>query len=356
MRTALLVGNVQDFVGEAQRDPFLYSRNRLNRQLDLNVKYVQAETFSEIEQACQKNSSDVVFFLHGCLEAPENVAKSLEKIRTDHPDRKLIFIDPFAQASTWYFNVLPYVDKFLKRQIYHNFDDYKQDFIGGSRLTEFMATHWKIDLDKWYVGSEIPHGYEDRLGLGWNLGTAKTFVQGLQKPFLSLCPAPKKTIDLFCRMSLGHEHKKEWYYEYRKIALQAIEPLKSKYNVASGGGSIQKGLVSKRQYAREMKRSKIVFSPFGWGESCWRDFETVCSDCLLIKPSMSHLKTEPNIFIEGETYVPVRWDFADLEEKCTYYLENPDEAERIVKNARRAYANYFEQNRFLQTIEQVLAA
>lgn len=356
MRTALLVGNVRDFIGEAQRDPFLYTRARLYRQLDLQVKYVQAETFADIAQACKQYPSDVVFFLHGCLESPEEVEKNLEKIRTDYPDRQLIFIDPFAQASTWYFNVLPYVDKFLKRQMYQNFDDYQQDFMGGSRLTEFMATHFQINLDTWYVGSEIPRGYEDRISLGWNLGTAKTFVRQLQKPFLSLCPTPKKTIDLFCRMSLGHEHNKEWYYEYRKIALKTVESLHSKFNVVSGGGSIQKGLVSKRQYAREMKRSQMVFSPFGWGESCWRDFEAVCSDCLLIKPSMSHLKTEPNIFIEGETYVPIRWDFADLEEKCSYYLQHPEEADRIIQNARRAYQNYFKENSFVKTIDRVIAA
>jgi hypothetical protein len=35
----------------------------------------------------------------------------------------------------------------------------------------------------------------------------------------------------------------------------------------------------------------------------------------------------------GQNYVNVRRDFADLEEKVEYYLENPEEAERIVGNA-----------------------
>lgn len=356
MTTALVVGYIQDFVRVAQRDPFIYNRSHLQRQLNLNIKHIRAETFSEIGEACQKYASDIVFFLHGHREDPKEVERILEKIRRDHPTRKLIFIDPFAQASTWYFNLLPYVDRLLKRQSYQNFEDYKKPFIGGSKLTDFMAKHWHLDFEKWYVGSEIPQGYEDRIMLGWNLGTAKPFMRGLQKPWMSLCPPVKKNIDLFCRMSLGYENKKEWYYEYRKIALQAIEPLQSKYHVVSGGGSIENGLVSPRQYYREIKHSRMVFSPFGWGENCWRDFEAVCYDCLLIKPSMSHLKTEPNIFIEGETYVPVRWDFADLEEKCRYYLENPEEADRIIKNARHVYENYFKENSFVKTIEQVIAA
>lgn len=355
MTSALVVGYIKDFVRVAQRDPFLYNRHRLQRQLDLNIQHIRVETFAEIGEACKKYASDIVFFLHGCREDPKEVERIIERIRTNHPNRKLIFIDPFAQASTWYFNLLPYVDLLLKRQCYQNFEDYYQPFIGGSRLTDFIAKHWNLDFEKWYVGSEIPKGYEDRVMLGWNLGTAKPFARALQKPLFSLCPPPKKSIDLFCRMSLGHKNKKEWYYDYRKIALQAIEPLKSKYNVVAGGGSIEAGLVSSRQYNREIKRSRLVFSPFGWGENCWRDFEAVCHDCLLIKPSMSHLKTEPNIFIEGETYVPVRWDFADLEEKCSYYLENPDEADRIVKNARRVYETYFAEAGFVNKINSLIS-
>jgi spore maturation protein CgeB len=70
---------------------------------------------------------------------------------------------------------------------------------------------------------------------------------------------------------------------------------------------------------------------------------------------MEHIETKPNIFIAGETYVPINWDFSDLAEKCHYYLQHPDEAERIIKNARRAYLNYFKNQEFVETIAKIIA-
>lgn len=88
------------------------------------------------------------------------------------------------------------------------------------------------------------------------------------------------------------------------------------------------------------------------GEVTWRDYEAACYGCLLVKPSIDHVHTQPNIFYPGETYVPVRWDFQDLAETCRYYLEHPEEANRIIQNARRAYLNYFEERKFLTQLEQ----
>jgi hypothetical protein len=162
MKTVLVIGHIQDFIRVAQRDPFLYNRHQLYHQLDLQIKHIPAKTFSEIGELCKKYASDIVFFLHGLREDPQEVEKIIERIRTNSPNRKLIFIDPFSQASTWYFNLLPYVDKLLKRQCYQNIEDYGKPFIGGSRITDFMAQHWHLDFEKWYVGSKIPQGYEDR--------------------------------------------------------------------------------------------------------------------------------------------------------------------------------------------------
>jgi hypothetical protein len=86
-------------------------------------------------------------------------------------------------------------------------------------------------------------------------------------------------------------------------------------------------------------RSKICVSPFGYGEICWRDFEAVCLGCLLIKPDMGHVRTAPDLFIPGVTYAPVRWDFSDLEEVCSHYLENEKERVQIAQRARETLLN-----------------
>ncbi len=353
MKKTLVIASQEDTISTAQREPFIYNRRLLRQQLDLQVEHIEAETFSEIAKACENYDSEIVFLLPSWRESASEAERVLKKLRQDHPHRQLIFIDPRAQVSTKYFNVLPYVDRFLKRQCYKNLGEYKHPFIGGSMFTDFLAKHWQFDFQGWYVGSDIPEGYEHRIIPGWNLGTAKRFQQELQKPFYRF-RHPIKEIDIFCRLSLGTENKQEWYCQYRQAAVKELKPLESVYKVVASGGFVESSLVPRRQYLREIKSSRIVFSPFGWGETCWRDFEAVCYGCLLIKPSMAHIDTKPNIFIEGETYVSVRWDFADLQEKCRYYLENPDEATQIVENARRVYTTYFEQREFVKTIEQVI--
>jgi hypothetical protein len=66
-------------------------------------------------------------------------------------------------------------------------------------------------------------------------------------------------------------------------------------------------MVSFKKYKKEIKDSKIILSPFGWGEICTRDYEAFLVGALLVKPSMSHLITYPNFYQENVTYVPIDW-------------------------------------------------
>jgi spore maturation protein CgeB len=101
-------------------------------------------------------------------------------------------------------------------------------------------------------------------------------------------------------------------------------------------------------------RSKVVFSPFGWGEVCFRDYEAVACGCLLVKPSMSHVATSPDIFVPDQTYVPVKWDFSDLCQKIEFYLSRPDEASRIAENAHRVLSTYYAHAGFVADVHRSL--
>lgn len=83
-----------------------------------------------------------------------------------------------------------------------------------------------------------------------------------------------------------------------------------------------------------LRRSKCAISPFGMGEICFRDFETIQFGSVLVKPDMSLVKTIPNIYIPFETYVPVNLDWSDLEEKIEWIKTNPFLCKDIIENAR----------------------
>lgn len=357
LKKALIIGCCNDAVTKAQREPFADSHRDLRNTLALTIEQIKADTLAEIERTCLKHPSDILFLMPSWRETPEELEHSIRVMRESAPERKLIFMDPFAQASSNFFNVLPYVDAFLKRQHLKDVQQYHNQFIGGNAFTDFLAKRFQFDFSDWSVGSPIPRGYEHRIVAGWNLGTANRFRKALHQNLWSTLRRPRKDIDVFCRLSLGSQTKKEWYCDYRLAAVNALKPLERDYTVIATAGFIEASeFVPPRQYLQELKRSRIVFSPFGWGESCWRDFEAICYDCLLIKPSMEHIITEPNIFIKDQTYVAVEWDFSDLEEKCRYYLDHPDEMHRIVNNARQVYEEYFQQKKFVKKIENLVAA
>ena len=357
---ALILGNANftgpDLISPAQLFPFFDNRAKLRQALDLTFEHVHAETFTEIEAACGEADVDAVFLRPSWQESPDEAERVLSKLKQENPDRKLIFLDPWDQVNSRFFNVLPYVDRFLKYQRLKDVTRYQQPLAGGTVITDYLVNELGYDIGDWYVGSEVPAGYESRIGTSWNVTLIKRFKRELLRRPMIWQPKIAKSIDVFCRVSYGVRGSHDWYGRYRQAAIAAIEPLEQHYKLAVNGEYVGDRVISSRQYFNEIRRSRIVVSPFGWGETTWRDYEAVCYDCLLIKPQMDHIDTQPNIYIPGETYVPVRWDFQDLEETCAYYLQHPEEADRIIQNARRVYKSYFEQGHFVKTVKDLLVA
>lgn len=87
--------------------------------------------------------------------------------------------------------------------------------------------------------------------------------------------------------------------------------------------------------AHVLNRSKISISPFGMGELCYRDLESIQHGCIIIKPDMSNVLTEPNLFIANETYIPCKHDYSDLSEIVMNILGNYKDYQYIAENARQ---------------------
>lgn len=76
------------------------------------------------------------------------------------------------------------------------------------------------------------------------------------------------------------------------------------------------------EYIELLKNSKIVISPWGWGEWCYRDYEAIYCGAILIKPDTSFVQSIPDLYQNYRYYVPCKADFSDLEEKISYILAN----------------------------------
>lgn len=69
-------------------------------------------------------------------------------------------------------------------------------------------------------------------------------------------------------------------------------------------------------------RWQIYVSPFGFGEAVGKDYETILSGAILVKPNSMRLSSAPDIYASGYS-VSCRSDFADLGHVVLTVLSEP---------------------------------
>lgn len=328
---------------------FKMYRRALRRELGFTFTQVDSFTLDEAQRAIDAHPADVVVMLPSWAEPAPKIIEFFRGLYERPARPKLVFYDYYAPTSSPHFGVLPYVDRYVKRQLLRDRSQYQVRYAGGFIFADFMATHFGFDLKDWHFGSDLDLRHASKLRLGWNLGVTPRYRYLLRFTRLFGRSWRRKPFDINLRLGLvSRPGRMEWYQHYRDRALKAIEGLSSQYRCT------ESGRIPPRDYLFEMTKSRIVFSPFGWGELCFRDYEAVCCGALLVKPSMEHLETSPDIFVPNKTYVPVRWDLTDVEQVCRYYLSHPDEAARIARNAQEALGSYFERGGFVRDVSRMI--
>jgi hypothetical protein len=230
--------------------------------------------------------------------------------------------------------------KFLKTALYTNPMDY-------TRPSPHGRTYWDKNTDiNWFVRNSSDLNQAELTNTNW-LSTVT--------PNWFRYQGAKKDIDVFAMFAC--ESKENWefgsrtdfYYDHhRKKCLNWLDMLPKNITVARLNNGIK---VPIEEYYALMSQAKIVIAPFGYGEMAPRDIEAASVGAILIKPDMGHLRSNPFPYIPNETYVPVKWDYSDLNEKIMTLLENyAMQQEFYVENMRQAYANgYAAQNLVIDT-------
>ena len=95
-------------------------------------------------------------------------------------------------------------------------------------------------------------------------------MQETGKPCPTTARGVRKINDTFLRMNLRYDRETIAYQ--RNLAIEQL----SRY-------SEEIALVPKQKYLHEMEASKVIVSPFGWGEINIRDFECFCRNFIKIQ-------------------------------------------------------------------------
>lgn len=260
---------------------------------------------------------------------------------------RFVYFDGDDDSCVQWPEVLAQVDRWVKKHAFRDASDYARRYLGKSNLTDMVSREHGYSFEDNVIRSSGPVSQAgvDKLLLGWNIALDDKIVD-----LVATLPAVEqqpRDIDVCSRAFVKPD---VWIYPLRGPLVERIEAMKDRFKVLA-----PRERVSQEQYYAEMLRSRICVSPFGYGELCWRDFEAVLCGCLLVKPSMSHVRTYPDIFVPGETYAPVRWDYSDLSEVCARYLDDEPERARVAARARATLLEALGESAFIERVALMLS-
>ncbi|MBZ0217708.1 MAG: hypothetical protein K8F25_14210 [Fimbriimonadaceae bacterium] len=242
------------------------------------------------------------------------------KRRTD----RLVYADIGDSTGWLQSRVLPVVDVYWKSLLLRDRSLYLKPMYGHRIYTDYYHQVDGVSDNDPIWSSPIDDVRQlVKLRLSWNSGLADYTWLGpyrmaayerfsiaplLRVPEEFRPPSVTRPNDLHCRMGMRHS-RDTVSHQRRKIAQRLA-------------GRMPTNKISRRHYLKELERSKLVISPFGFGEITLKDFETMLAGALLLKPDMSHVDTWPQFFCVNETMVSHAWDLGDFETTIDHVLSN----------------------------------
>lgn len=252
----------------------------------------------------------------------------LMKILSDKRDGidKIIFYDNSDSTGTLSNDIFEFVDIYLKNQILDDISLYSKKFYGSRIYTDYYFKKFNVIDDSVIFQKPVEKRNLNKIKVGWNSGLCEysvlsaykqNLIKNFKNPnilnFLSfnkkfIKPSIERINSLSCR--IGDRYSRNTIRFQRKEINKKIKVFR------------KTNKISRINYFKELSNSKVVISPFGWGEISLRDFEVLLTGGLLFKPKMNHLKTWPNFFEEDKTIKCFDWSLSDLELNLEEILDN----------------------------------
>lgn len=279
----------------------------------------------------------------------------------------IVWMDDSDSTTVTHFEVLPYVDKYLKKQLLKDRSLYRKELYGGRIFSDYYHEKFGInDRNIYQQYFPLDEKYESKIDVSWNIGlgnvhksfTMKSHIRRMLPMLIDsadyalkyISPKNIRPIDFFIRTSsnLAREsvafHRKELLrklIEFQKnndVIGMVGDNVKNKNNeIVSQLFKSPSKKISTRKIRKIMSLTKVMPSPFGWGEIGARDYEAFKYGALLLKPDTSHMETWPNLFLPDKTYVPLNWDFSNLNEKLEKILFNDNYRIEVSTAGQNAY-------------------
>lgn len=241
--------------------------------------------------------------------------------------------------------IIRLVDIYFKQSLFVDYNRYRQGSSQGSAWLDWYTT-FNAGQGATHPRKQLAIDDTDlaKLRLSWNTGYGlypRTAMAKRLPPYIEplFGPRPIRYMMMGGLRSVRGKNKKRQVHARMRLGTPGssihihrqyfMGRLKSAHPIATTR-------VSRAEYNREICRAAAIFSPFGVGEVCYRDFEAALHGAALVKPDMSHLVTRPNVY-DKEAYFSVNWAGDNIGE--------------TIENALHGYkeASYFSHERLKQS-------
>ena len=320
--------------GTAFLHPLLVHNQAL---LDVGITIQVTSDKARALRGCDVLGIDSKMFRDDWEQSGDSVLEYLERARD--AVSCVMWFDTTDSTGTLQRDVMPFVGLYCKSQLLVDRSKYAQGSYGGRIFTDYYHTQYHVeDEDPVYEEPLDVSLYGEKLSVSWNSGLSTYSLFGpwlmgayrrlplrsfLRYPGNWTSPLSARPIDLSARFGTTHGRRTVRYQRerIREILEQRMDT----------------GKMGRRKYLRETRESKLVMSPFGWGEITLKDFEVFLTGGLLVKPSMAHLETWPDLYKAGETYIDHRWDLEDLEQKLEDGIADDQNRMRMAEAGQARY-------------------
>lgn len=316
--TRLLLVSQSHRIPQSQIFPFHHYAKDLKRLYGAQVREIDISSVLSGEPAKAMGANVVAFQTPFDIE-DEKLWRLLDRLNHDHPKARMVYLDWSAPTDLRNAERLDkYIDVYVKKHVLRNRLEYSQSTIGETNLSDFYSRRFGVDAPIRLFN--VTPDFLRKLVVGPSFATAPGILPNLLGSPPPLGPRP---IDLHARFAVGGT---AWYQLMRAEAEAALSQVSDLVVIKGNSVGLARFLV-------EMQSTKIVFSPFGYGEVCWRDYEAVMAGAVLLKPDMSHIETNPDIFVPWETYVPLKWDLSDFDDCVRQLVTDTQLRHRISRQA-----------------------
>ncbi len=249
------------------------------------------------------------------------------------------------------FEFMPYVEKYLKKQLLKERELYAKKLAHNRIYVDYYQNRYqkKKTTSNDPALNNLFEKYKNKIDLSWNIAytdyrlfnTLLNLLYIFSKRLNSILFSRK--LKLWMNSNLSFSDRKKIFSanfrltESKTVSYQRIEMYNFLEKTYGPNPNAVIGLLPKKRYLKTLQSTKAVFSPFGMGEICHRDFEAFLFRAALIKPNMDPIETWPDLYAKYKTYFPLSWEQEKWEKEISNILNDKSLLKSIAANGQKAY-------------------